>query len=81
MTGQYVQWIQKIKTDNSFFNLPEEEQFGLLVNGIINPKDLSHLKEQYTIKQIATYNLNQVQPDSKTYRDRLVCDYYILNKK
>jgi 4-amino-4-deoxy-L-arabinose transferase-like glycosyltransferase len=81
MIWQYGDRIPKIKMDNSFFNLPEEEQFGLLVNGIINPKDLSHLKEHYTIKQIATYNLNQVQPESKTYRERLVCDYYILNKK
>lgn len=72
--------IPRINGDNGEINFPTENTFGLLANGI-SPKDESKLKALYSIKKIATYDLNQVAPDSGKYNGRLMNHYYILTKK
>lgn len=72
--------IPRINGDNGEINFPTENTFGLLANGI-SPKDESKLKALYNIKKIATYDLNQVAPDSGKYNGRLMNHYYILTKK
>ena len=80
MIWEFGTAIPAINGENGKINFPTENTFGLLANGI-SPKDDSKLKALYTIKKMATYDLNQVGPDSKKYNGRLMRHYYILTKK
>ncbi|MBN4070715.1 glycosyltransferase family 39 protein [Olleya sp. AH-315-F22] len=72
--------IPQIKINDSTFNFPKEKKFGILVNGF-SASDTKRLKENYTIVQHDTYNLNRSEPNSKGYKKRLVSFYYVLTKK
>jgi MFS family permease len=80
MIWQFGTTIPAIKGENGEIYFPKENSFGLLANGI-SPEDESKLKALYTIKKMATYDLNQVAPDSRKYKGRLMSHYYILTKK
>lgn len=77
---QYGEKIPQIKSENNTYNFPKETEFGVLANGI-NPEDQAILFENYTIKKIATYDLNESEPESKQYKDRLINNYYHFKKK
>ncbi len=77
---QYGEKIPQIKVDNTTYNFPIESEFGVLANGI-SPEDQAILFEKYTIKKVATYDLNESEPDSKQYKDRLINNYYYFKEK
>ena len=66
-----------VKNDSLF--LPEENEFGLLLNvtDTISTEEFSG----YSIQKIEQYDLNQVHPEKSGYKDRLMRDFYILKKK
>lgn len=72
--------LPQIKTSDSTYNFPKEHQFGILANEF-SPEDTAILKENYTIIQQDTYDLNRTEPDSKGYKNRLLNHYYVLTKK
>ena len=80
MIWQFGAPIPAIKGKNGEIHFPTENKFGLLVNGI-SPEDESKLKALYNLKKMATYDLNQVAPDTRKYNGRLLNHYYILTKK
>ncbi len=80
MIWQFGATIPAIKGEDEEIYFPTENKFGLLANGI-NPEDRSRLKALYTFKKITTYDLNQVAPDSRKHKYRLMNHYYILTKK
>ena len=80
MIWQFGGKIQDIKVNDSTFNFPSENTFGLLANGI-SLEDQELLKGNYLIEKITTYDLNVAEPDSRSYKGRLVNHYYILTKK
>ena len=80
MIWEFGTTIPAIKGETGEIYFPKENSFGLLANGI-SPEDESKLKALYTIEKMATYDLNQVAPDSRKYNGRLMSHYYILTKK
>lgn len=72
--------IPQIKINDSTYNFPKEQKFGILVNGF-SPADTQLLKEKYTIVQHNTYDLNRAAPDTKKHKKRLVSYYYVLTRK
>jgi 4-amino-4-deoxy-L-arabinose transferase-like glycosyltransferase len=80
MIWEFGTTIPAIKGENGEIYFPKENSFGLLTNGI-SPEDESKFKALYTIEKMATYDLNQVAPDSRKYNGRLMSHYYILTKK
>jgi len=72
--------VPQIKINDSTYNFPKENRFGILVNSF-SPADTKLLKENYTIVQHATYDLNRFAPDTKSYKKRLLSYYYVLTKK
>ncbi|MCK5401251.1 MAG: glycosyltransferase family 39 protein [Flavobacteriaceae bacterium] len=72
--------IPQIKINDSTYNFPKENKFGILVNGF-SPADTKLLKENYTIVQYDTYDLNRSAPGTKNYKKRLLSHYYVLTKK
>jgi len=77
---QYGAKIPQIKQENNAYNFPLEAEFGVLSNGI-NPKNQAILFEKYNIKEMAIYDLNESEPDSKQYKDRLINTYYYFTRK
>ncbi|MGB2685037.1 MAG: glycosyltransferase family 39 protein, partial [Olleya sp.] len=77
---QYGAKIPQIKQENNAYNFPLEAEFGVLSNGI-NPKNQAILFKKYNIKEMAIYDLNESEPDSKQYKDRLINTYYYFTKK
>ena len=69
-----------MKPNDSVLNLPSENRFGMLANGI-SPSDQEILNDTYIIEKIDTFDLNLVAPDSKKHRGRLLSHFYILSKK
>ncbi|WP_239004425.1 glycosyltransferase family 39 protein [Lacinutrix sp. WUR7] len=80
MIWQFGAKIPEIKNEDSTYNFPKENTFGMLANGI-KPEDQEKLNTIYTIEKVATYDLNKVATDSRKYNGRLMCDYYVLTKK
>ena len=72
--------IPQIKINDSTYNFPKEDKFGILVKGF-NTTDTKLLKENYNIVQHNTYDLNLSKPGTKKHKDRLVSHYYVLTKK
>jgi len=79
MIWQFGDNFPMIKKDGEI-RFPNENKFGLLVNNM-SLEDETLLKSIYTLKQISTFNLNQVSPESKKYKERLMNHYYLLTKK
>ncbi|WP_452220346.1 ArnT family glycosyltransferase [Lacinutrix salivirga] len=77
---QYGDKIPAIQRVGKTLQLPLDEEFGMLANGI-NPEDQAYLKQHYTIKKLRAYDLNQASKDSKQYNSRLFSNYYLLTKK
>lgn len=71
--------IPQIKVNDSTYNFPKENKFGILVNGF-SPADTQLLKEKYTIIQHDTYDLNR-SANTKKHKKRLVSHYYVLARK
>ena len=72
--------IPQIKLNDSTYNFPKEQKFGILVNGF-TAKETKLLKENYTIIQHNTYDLNRSASGTKKHKKRLVSYYYVLTKK
>jgi hypothetical protein len=72
--------IPQIKINDSTYNFPKENRIGILVNGF-STTDTQVLKENYTIVQFDTFDLNRSIPNSKKHKKRLVSFYYVLTKK
>ena len=79
MIWQFGDKIPQIKKADNSYDFPLENQFGMLTNDL-TPKDEIFLKKLYTIKQVATFDLNQTKLSSKNKNNRLVSQYYILYK-
>lgn len=61
-------------------NLPTERKFGFLINAML-PEEQQALEKIYTLKEVATYDLNHTQKGNKQYNKRLFSTYYIATKK
>ncbi len=72
--------IPQIKINDSTYNFPKENRFGILVSNF-SSSDTQILKENYTIVQFDTFDLNRSVPNSKKHKKRLVSYYYVLTKK
>ena len=79
MIWQFGAKIPPIKSDDKIL-LPFEERFGVLTNGI-SPEDALYLKSIYNIEEMATYDLNQVDPEARKYNGRLMNYFYVFTKK
>jgi 4-amino-4-deoxy-L-arabinose transferase-like glycosyltransferase len=80
MIWEFGATIPVIKREDGMIQWPAENKFGMLSNGI-SPEDQTKLNDLYHIDQIATYDLNRVSQESKTYKGRLMNHYYILTKR
>lgn len=80
MIWQFGDKLPEIKTEDTTFQYPLENEFGLLTNEI-NSKDEDFLKNNYDIQFISVYNLNKAELNSKKYKERLINKYYILRRK
>lgn len=80
MIWQYGDRIPQIKLNDSIFEYPKENRFGMLVKDL-NPKDKNLLNARYSLVKKETFNLNIFNSESRQYRDRLVSHYYILTRK
>ena len=80
MIWQFGDKIPNIKRNDSTYNLPKANTFGMLSNNI-SPKEKAFLENTYKIEHNDTFDLNVVDPDSRSYKDRLISQYYILSKK
>lgn len=77
---QFGDKIQPVKKNDSIYDLPPENTFGLLAKDVGQIED-KHISSIYDIKQLETFDLNNVDVDSKKHRARLRYRYYILTKK
>jgi hypothetical protein len=72
--------IPQIKVNDSTYQFPEVDKFGVLTRNS-SPTEFLGLKEKYTILHRNTYDLNRSETNKKGYKDRLVNYYYVLTKK
>lgn len=77
---QFGDKVPSIKDEDGDLHLPEEHQFGVLINNI-DPKDKAILGTNYILEKKETFDLNTSEPSSKKYNNRLTSDYYILTKR
>lgn len=77
---QYGEKIPTIINLNTIENLPRDSKFGLLTYGLSEEK-ISFLSSYFNIEKINSFDLNETEPDSRLYRDRLTFDYYELERK
>lgn len=77
---QYGEKIPQItKTDNQF-SFPLDSEFGVLTNKL-SAKDKDIISKTHVFEQTHTFDLNQSEPNSKQYKDRLISQYYYFKKK
>ena len=73
--GKPIPQIQSPK-----YNFPNEKRFGVLA-----PKDdatfLNRIAEDYNIIKQQRYDLNYVNPEKSGYKDRLIRQFYIIERK
>jgi hypothetical protein len=70
--------IPKLHKDN--FELPSEERFGV----IFQEKDsalIDTLKRDFEVLSSYRYDLNYVSPEASGYKDRLIRQFYLLQRK
>lgn len=75
---EYGEPIPILKEDS--LKTPEEKRFGLLMT----PTDttaLENFKKGYAVTRRLRYDLNYVNPEKSGYKDRLIRNFYILEKK
>jgi 4-amino-4-deoxy-L-arabinose transferase-like glycosyltransferase len=77
---QFGDKVPAIKQNDSTYNFPNENRFGMLSKNI-SSKEKTVLENRYNIEQITTFDLNFTEPDSRSYKNRLISHYYILTKK
>ena len=77
---QFGDKIPSIKKNDSTYDLPPENSFGLLTRDVGQFAD-KYISNIYDIRQIETFDLNNVDVESKKHRARLRYRYYILSKK
>ncbi|MBN2868808.1 MAG: glycosyltransferase family 39 protein [Flavobacteriaceae bacterium] len=77
---QYGEKIPTIHNLDNIDGLPKDSKFGLLTYGLSEEK-ISFLSSYFNVKKINHYDLNEAEPDSRQYRDRLTFDYYELERK
>ena len=74
-----LQWYYDSKISNIYkndsFELPEDKQFGLLIEEV-NVKLLENLPSHYSIEEIGEFDLNYF----KKKRKRLIRKYYLITK-
>ena len=80
MIWHYGDKIPQIKPNDSTYNLPEANKFGILVQEL-NDEEQTFLETSYHLEHKETFDLNKKAPEEKGYRKRLVSQYYILTKK
>ncbi len=78
MIWEYGKPIEVLKKDESF-KIPSETTFGVLV---AEPdKDFFRKKfKDYSIEKVTRYDMNPNAPGSRTHRDRLYRDLYLVKK-
>lgn len=77
---QYGQKIPQITKSKGVYIFPKATEFGVLANNI-SKKDQEIISKNYSIELIKTFDLNESEPDSKQYKDRLISKYYYFRKK
>ncbi len=77
---QYGDKIPAIKSEDGTIEFPKDNTFGLLAIGI-SPEDSDYMQSLYHIEKQGSFDLNQVDTDSKQYKERLQANYYILTKR
>ena len=80
MIWHYGDKIPQIKTNDSTYNFPNTNKFGILIQEL-NNKEKTYLENFYTLEYKETFDLNRKAEGQKGYRNRLVSDYYVLFKK
>jgi len=77
---QYGEKIPRITKKDNVFGFPTDSEFVVLANDI-SQKDQDNISKTYVIEQLGTYDLNESEPNSKQYKDRLISKYYYFKKK
>ncbi|MBL7561059.1 phospholipid carrier-dependent glycosyltransferase [Olleya sp. YSTF-M6] len=77
---QYGTKIPQITKKEGAYTFPEATEFGVLANNI-SEKDQEIISKNYSFELIKTFDLNESEPDSKQYKDRLISKYYYFRKK
>ncbi|AUC75753.1 ArnT family glycosyltransferase [Olleya sp. Bg11-27] len=77
---QYGEKIPRITKKANVFGFPTDSEFVVLANDI-SQKDQDNISKTYVIEQLGTYDLNESEPNSKQYKDRLISKYYYFKKK
>lgn len=77
---QYGKKIPTIHNLDSIESLPKDSKFGLFTYGL-SEENRSFLNSYFNIETINHYDLNEAEPDSRQYKDRLTFDYYELTRK
>ncbi|TYB80191.1 phospholipid carrier-dependent glycosyltransferase [Bizionia saleffrena] len=77
---QYGDMIPRIPYKNNAFQFPSESKFGVLTN-LLSAEDLKLLKDNFNVKEVETYDLNQAKEGTQHYNDRLTNTFYILSEK
>ncbi|MDA0176097.1 phospholipid carrier-dependent glycosyltransferase [Mesoflavibacter profundi] len=77
---QYGEKIPTIHNLNTIETLPKDSKFGLLTYGL-SKEDMDVLNSSFNIEKINRFDLNEAEPYSRQYKDRLTFDYYELSRK
>lgn len=77
---QYGEKIPTIHNLNTIESLPKDSKFGLLTYGL-SKEHMDVLNPYFNIEKINRFDLNEAEPESRQYKDRLTFDYYELSRK
>ena len=77
---QYGDKIVPLRTPKKALQLPNESQFGLLIQSL-NKTDSSLLTKRHKLEFQQRFDLNKAAEDSRNHKSRLVTDYYLITKK
>ena len=77
---QYGEKIPIIHNLDKVESLPKDSKFGLFTYGL-SEENRSFLNSYFNIEKVNHYDLNEAEPDSRQYKDRLTFDYYELTRK
>ncbi|MGB6267949.1 MAG: glycosyltransferase family 39 protein [Olleya sp.] len=77
---QYGEKIPQITKTNNQFNFPIDAEFGVLTSGL-SPEDKEIIGKTHVFDQTTTFDLNESEPNSKQYKDRLISHYYYFRKR
>jgi len=77
---QYGEKIPTIHNLDNIKSLPKDSKFGLFTYGL-SEENLLFLNSYFNIEKVNHFDLNETEPDSRQYKDRLTFDYYELTRK